>query len=255
MNSFKAYFKKEAIEAIRANKYLILFTGTVFWALLNPLMLKLLPIIMRNYVTSEVADLFTYFNRDSAFANFLGDLFEMGTLFIVFSLMGLISNEIYGKKLTFPYSRGVSPTGMVLAKYIHYATTINIFILIAFITNYFYINYLFTDGILSIGIVLKSALLYMLYYCTLLSILIFFSSIFKRSILAGITTLVLGYSLSIFNQFETLRFYFPNYLLYKAADILNVFDGSLTKTVIISLCIIILLVFLTIYRMKKIDIS
>ena len=255
MNSFKAYFKKEAIEAVRANKYLILFTGTVFWALLNPLMLKLLPVIMKNYVTSEIAELFSYFTRDSAFTNFLGDLFEMGTLFMVFSLMGLIAGEVYGKKLTFPYSRGASPAGMVLAKYIHYLVTINVLILIAFITNYFYIIYLFTDGILSIGIVLKSALLYMLYYSMLLSILIFFSSIFKRSILAGITTLVLAYSLSIFNQFKDIRFYFPAYLLYKAADLINIFDSSLIKTVIISLCIIALLVFLTIYRMKKIDIS
>jgi len=255
MKSFKAYFKKEVIEAIRTNKYLILFTGTVLWALVNPLMLKLLPVIMRNYVTPELADLFTYFNRDNAFTNFLGDLFEMGTLFIVFTLMGLIAGEISGKKLTFPYSRGASPAGMVLAKYIHYLITINILIMIAFITNYFYVCCIFTDGILSISIVLKSALLYMLYYCTLLSILIFFSSIFKRSILAGITTLVLGYGLSIFNQFKTIRFYLPNYLLYKAGDLLNVFDSSLIKTAIISACIIILLVTLTIYRMKKIDIS
>jgi len=255
MNTFKAYFKKESIEAVRANKYLILFTGTVLWALVNPLMLKLLPLIMENYVTSGVAELFAYFTRDNAFTNFLNDLFEMGTLFIVFTLMGLISSEIYGKKLIFPYSRGASPAGMVLAKYIHYSVIINILILMAFATNYFYIIYLFTDGILSIVIVLRSALLYMLYYCTLLSILIFFSSIYKRSILAGITTLVLGYSLSIFNQFETIRPYFPNYLLYKAADLINVFDSSLIKTIISSSCIIALLISLTIYRMKKIDIS
>ncbi len=255
MNSFKAYFKKEAIEAIRTHKYLILFVGTVFWALLNPLMLKLLPIILKNYITAELTDIFTYFTRDSAFLNFLGDLFEMGTLFIAFSLMGLISNEVYRKKLTFPYSRGVDPAGMVLAKYVHYAATISIFILIAFLTNYFYINILFSGGILSIGIVLKSALLYIFYYCILLSILIFFSSIFKRSLITGITILVLGYSLSLFNRFKTIRVYFPNYLLYRAADILNIFDSSLVSTAIIYFCTTILFVFLTIYRMKKIDIA
>jgi len=255
MNSFKSYLKKEAIEALRTNKYLILSVGTVFWALLNPLMLKLLPIIMEKYIPAELSEIFSYFTRDTAFQNFLSDLFEMGTLFIAFSLMGLISSEVYGKKLAFPYSRGADPAGIVLAKYIHYAITISILILIAFLTNYFYINSLFSGGILSVEIVLKSALLYIFYYCTFLSILMFFSSIFRRSLIAGISSLVLGYSLSIFNQFKTIRVYFPNYLLYKAADILFVFDSSLIKTIIISFYLIILLIMLTIYRMKKIDIA
>ncbi len=255
MNSFKSYLKKEAIEAFRTNKYLILSVGTVFWALLNPLMLKLLPIIMEKYIPAELSEIFSYFTRDTAFQNFLSDLFEMGTLFIAFSLMGLISSEVYGKKLAFPYSRGADPAGIVLAKYIHYAITISILILIAFLTNYFYINSLFSGGILSVEIVLKSALLYIFYYCTFLSILMFFSSIFRRSLIAGISSLVLGYSLSIFNQFKTIRVYFPNYLLYKAADILFVFDSSLIKTIIISFYLIILLIMLTIYRMKKIDIA
>jgi len=255
MNSFKSYLKKEAIEAFRTNKYLILSVGTVFWALLNPLMLKLLPVIMEKYIPAELSEIFSYFTRDTAFQNFLSDLFEMGTLFIAFSLMGLISSEVYGKKLAFPYSRGADPAGIVLAKYIHYAITISILILIAFLTNYFYINSLFSGGILSVEIVLKSALLYIFYYCTFLSILMFFSSIFRRSLIAGISSLVLGYSLSIFNQFKTIRVYFPNYLLYKAADILFVFDSSLIKTIIISFCLIILLIMLTIYRMKKIDIA
>lgn len=255
MNSFKAYFKKEALEALRTNKYLILFVGTVFWALLNPLLLKLLPVIMKNYIPSELSDVFSNFTRDGAFQNFLGDIFQMGTLFIVFSLMGLISNEVYRKKLIFPYSRGLNPRGMVIAKYVHYGIIISLFILIAFLTNYFYINSLFSGGILSITIVLKSSLLYIFYYWVLLSILIFFSSIFRRSLIAGITVLVLGFSLSIFNQFKTIRVYFPNYLIYKAGDVLNIFDNSLIATIIISLCIIIILILLTIYRMRKVDVA
>ncbi len=255
MNSFKAYFKKEILEAVRTNKYLILFTGTVFWALLNPLMLKLLPLIMKNYLPAELSNVFSTFTRDSAFQSFQSDLFQTGTLFIVLSLMGLISNEVYGKKLVFPYSRGADPAGIVLAKYIHYLVTISFFIVIAFLSNYFYINNLFIGGILTITIVLKSSLLYIFYYWVLFSILLFFSSSFKRGLIAGITVLVLAYSMTIFNQFKTVRAYFPNYLLFKAADILNIFDNSLLPIVIISFFIIILFVFLTIRRMKKIDIA
>lgn len=255
MKSFKAYLKKEILEARRTNKYLILFVGTIFWALLDPLVLKLLPMLLKNYMPPDLVGMFSTFTRDVAFQTFLKDLFQIGTLFITITLMGLISNEVYGKKLIFPYSRGANPAGIVLAKYIHYAVTISLFILIAFLTNYFYINRLFTGGILSIEIVLKSSLLYIFYYSLFLSLLLCLSSLFKRGLITGISVLVLGYSLSIFNQFETIRAYLPNYLLLKAADIGYVFDSSLIPTIIVSFCIIILLVFLSILRMKKIDIA
>jgi ABC-2 type transport system permease protein len=218
-------------------------------------MLKLLPLLMKNYLPPDIAVMFSTFTRDTAFQTFLNDLFQIGTLFIAFTLMGLLSNEVSLKKLVFPYSRGANPAGVVLAKYIHYTVTISLFILIAFLTNYFYINRLFTGGILSIEIVLKSSLLYMLYYSVLLSILLYLSSLLKRGIIAGITVLVLGYTLSIFNQFKVVRAYLPNYLLLKAADIGYIFDNSLISTVIISFCIIILLVFFSILRMKKIDVA
>lgn len=255
MRSFKAYFKKEILESVRTNKYLILFIGIVFWALLDPLMLKLLPLLMKNYLPPDIAVMFSTFTRDTAFQTFLNDLFQIGTLFIAFTLMGLLSNEVSLKKLVFPYSRGANPAGVVLAKYIHYTVTISLFILIAFLTNYFYINRLFTGGMLSIEIALKSSLLYILYYSVLLSILLYFSSLFKKGIIAGITVLVLGYTLSIFNQFKVVRAYLPNYLLLKAADIGYIFDNSLIPTVIISFCIIILLIFFSILRMKKIDVA
>ncbi|MBU4314501.1 MAG: ABC transporter permease [Actinobacteria bacterium] len=255
MRSFKAYFKKEILESVRTNKYLILFIGIVFWALLDPLMLKLLPLLMKNYLPPDIAVMFSTFTRDTAFQTFLNDLFQIGTLFIAFTLMGLLSNEVSLKKLVFPYSRGANPAGVVLAKYIHYTVTISLFILIAFLTNYFYINRLFTGGILSIGIVLKSSLLYILYYSVLLSILLYLSSLLKRGIIAGITVLVLGYTLSIFNQFKVVRAYLPNYLLLKANEIGHIFDNSLIPTVIVSFSLIILLVFLSILRMKKIDVA
>jgi hypothetical protein len=255
MGSFKAYFIKEIKESIRNHKYLILAVGFIFWALLDPLMLKLLPLLLKNYMPVDVSVLFSTFTLDTAFQTFLKDMFQIGSLFIIFTLMGIVSNEVYSKNLVFPYSRGLKPEGMIIAKYIHYLITISLFILVAFLTNYLYIVKLFSGGFLSISDVFESSLLYMLYFAVLLSFLLYLSSLFKRSIIPGITTLVLAYSLSILNQFKTIRSYFPNYLLLKAADIKNIFDSSLIPTVIISFCLIILLVYLSILHMKKIDIA
>ena len=254
MKTFRAYFKKEILEATRTNKYLILFVGTVFWALMAPLMLKLLPLLLKS-MPIDISAVFENFNRDAAYLSFLGDFFEVGTLFFAFTLMGIISNEVYYKRLVFPYSSGADTTGMILAKYIHYGLTFSVFILIGFVTNYFYTSRLFEGGILEIGIVIRSALLYMAYYAFLLSFLIFLSSLFRRGIIAGITVIVLGYTLSIFNQIPGIRAYLPNYLLFKAADIGNIFDSTLVPTIIISIVLIAAFLFFSILRIKKLDIA
>ena len=254
MKTFSAYFKKEILEAARTNKYLILFVGSVFWALMVPLILKLLPLLFRS-LPIDISAVFEDFNRDVAYLSFLGDFFEVGTLFFAFTLMGIISNEVYYRRLVFPYSSGANTTGMVLAKYIHYGLTFSIFILIGFLTNYFYTDRLFEGGILEIGMVIRSALLYVVYYAFLLSFLIFLSSLFRRGIIAGITVIVLGYTLSIFNQIPRIRAYLPNYLLFKAADISNIFDSTLIPTIIISIMLIAAFLFFSILRIKRLDIA
>ena len=254
MKTFRAYFKKEILEATRTNKYLILLIGSVFWALMAPLILKLLPLLFKS-LPIDISAVFENFNRDAAYLSFLGDFFEIGTIFFAFTLMGIISNEVYYKRLVFPYSSGADTKGMILAKYIHYGLTFSIFILIGFITNYFYTSKLFEGGILAIGMVVRSAFLYMIYYAFLLALLIFLSSLFRRGIITGITVILLGYTLSIFNQVTRIRAYLPNYLLFKAADIGNIFDSTLIPTVIITVVLIVVFIFFSILRIKRIDIA
>ncbi|MHB1346769.1 MAG: ABC transporter permease [Candidatus Humimicrobiaceae bacterium] len=253
MASFNAYFKKEVMESVRTYKYLIIAAGFIFWALMDPLMLKILPIFLKTTIPPEMLSQLTDINRDAAFQNLLKDIFQISTLFVSFSLMGVLSAEVTGKKLLFPYSRGVRFEGMVIAKYVNYTAAISIFIFIAFLTNYLYISLLFKDGTLTLGSVLQSAFLFIFYYAFVMALLLFLSSLFKKSILAGIIVLVLTYVSSIFNQFVQVRPYLPNYLLFKAADNV-VLDTSLLPTYFITSALIILLVYFSIIRMKRIDV-
>jgi ABC-2 type transport system permease protein len=253
MASFNAYFKKEIIESVRTYKYLIIAAGFIFWALLDPLMLKMLPLFLKTTIPPEMLSQLTNITRESAFKNLLKDIFQISTLFVSFSLMGVLSGEVTGRKLVFPYSRGVSPAGMVIAKYINYTAAISVFILIAFLTNYLYISMLFKVGTLALSSVLQAALLYIFYYAFVMAVLLFLSSLFKKSILAGISVLVLTYVSSIFNQFILVRAYLPNYLLFKAADTV-ILDFSLLPTYIITVALIILLIYFSTLRMKRIDV-
>lgn len=255
MRSFKAYFKKELKEAVRNYRYIILAAGFIFWALLDPLMLKLLPLILKASLPGELLSQLTNINRDNAFLNLLKDLFQTSTLFFVFSLMGIISNEVSFKKFVLPYSRGVKPEGIVLAKYLHYLITVSFFILIAFLTNYLYITGLFSGGILTIRIVLSSCLLYIIYFAFILALLMYLSSLFKKSIIPGIIVLAIVYCSNFFNQLSLIRNYLPNYLIMKAAALGNSYDSSLIPTFTVSVLLIAVFIYLTIIRMKKIDIA
>jgi ABC-2 type transport system permease protein len=255
MRSFRAYFKKEIKEAARSYRYIILAVGFIFWALLDPLMLKLLPLILKASLPGELLTQLTNINRDYAFQNLLKDLFQIGTLFFVFSLMGIISSEVNGKKLALPYSRGAKPEGIVLAKYLHYLITVSLFILSAFLTGYLYISGLFSGGILTLRIVLGSCFLYMIYFAVILALLLYLSSLFKKSIIPGIIVLAIVYCFSFFNQLSLIRNYLPNYLLMKAAVLGNSYDRSLIPTFSISVLLIAIFIYLTIIRMKKIDVA
>ena len=203
----------------------------------------------------ELLSQLTNINRDNAFQNLLKDLFQTSTLFFVFSLMGIISNEVSLKKFVLPYSRGVKPEGIVLAKYLHYLITVSFFILIAFLTNYLYITGLFSGGILTIRIVLSSCFLYIIYFAFILALLMYLSSLFKKSIFPGIIVLAIVYCSNFFNQLSLIRNYLPNYLIMKAAALGNSYDSSLIPTFTVSVLLIAVFIYLTIMRMKKIDIA
>ncbi len=255
MQTLKAYFKKEIIESLRTHKYIILAVGFILWALLNPLMLKLLSALLGSSIPAGMISQLTNITRIAAFQNFLGQIFQISTLFIAFSLMNTLSGEVVNKKLVFPYSRGASASGIVLAKFFHYAAIISVFILVAFLTGYFYITALFPEGgTLVLYSVLQSALLFIIFYAFVLAMLLFFSSIVKKSIIAGISTLALTYLLSIFNQFNNIRQYFPNYLFVKSSDAV-ILDTSLIPTLLITIGLSALLIGLAVLRMKRIEVA
>jgi ABC-2 type transport system permease protein len=53
MITFKAYFKKEIMESKRQYKYIILAVGIIAFAILDPVMLKLLPKILENQLQGQ----------------------------------------------------------------------------------------------------------------------------------------------------------------------------------------------------------
>lgn len=250
MGTFKAYFKKEIIESIRQYRYIILIVGLIFFAISEPIMMKLLPGILKSQVNGDISSLFVI-TRKSVLQNYIKDLFQLGTIFIVFSMAGSLSDEIANQKFVFPYSKGCKPSGIVLSKVLHYSIAAALITFSGFCISFYYTNLLIKGESVSFNNVAVSAFLVILYFIFIINLAVFFSSMLKKGLAAGFITLGIVYFSSILNNIESLRDFIPYRLIYDA----SLYSGTIpVKTAVIIILYCTILYSLAIFRMNKIEV-
>lgn len=255
MNSFTAYIKKEVLEGIRNFKFLIIALGIILFALLDPLMLKLLPHILENQAPGIDLSQLVNYTQEGAIQNYMKNLFQISNLVIVLSLMGLLADEIKNKTLIIPYSNKGNLKGIILAKYIVYSIVLVSITIIGFLINYYYSKILFPEEVINITKLLKSSLIFGIYFLFNLSLILFMSSLFKKGIIAGILSLSIIYLSPAIDMFEKVSKYFPHYLLKQANLLSTNYSDFIIKSILITFLYIIILIGLTIYRMNKIELN
>lgn len=250
MATFKAYLKKEIIEASRHYRYVVLAVGILVFAILDPVMLKLLPVILKNQIPVDMASLFKITPKYSVL-NYIKDLTQIGYMFVVFSISGALSEEITSKKLMFPYSMGGKPWGIVLSKLLHYIFVVCILTLLGFLTVYYYAGLLFKGESTGINGVFTAAILIGLYYIFNITLTIFFSSFFKKGIGAAFTTILINFIQIPFISFKGVGKYLPYTLVERA----NAFTMENTSgTIIFTLAACMVLTYLTVKRMDRVEV-
>jgi len=255
MNSFAAYIKKEAMEGIRSFKFLILAIGIILFALLDPLVLKLLPNILASQAPGMDLSQLVNFTQAGAIQSYMNNLFQISNLVLVLSLMGILSEELKNKTLVIPYSNKANINGIVLAKYLVYSVAILIITLVGFLINYYYSKLLFPEEVLRISILFKTSLIFSLYFLFNLSLILLMSSLFKKGIVAGILSLSIIYLMPAIGMIEKLSKIFPYYLVKQANILSNNYADFLNKSIILTIGYIIVLIGLTIFRMNKVELN
>ena len=250
MTTFKAYFKKEMMESSRQYKYIILAVGIIAFAILDPFMLKLLPKILEKQLQGDLSSLFIATPK-SAINNYIKDLFQIGTLFIIFTLANTLNDEINGEKLVFPYSKGSSPRGIVLAKIIHYTIMVIIFTFIGFLACYYYAGMLFQGEKVSLSRVMNSSILMSVYYVFNITLVTLFSSFVKKNVVAGFITLMITFLSALLVNFN----YIGKFMPYKLVQGANLFTlENYFCTIVFSIVCSILFIIFTIFRMNKVEV-
>lgn len=248
MNSFTAYFTKEVLEARRQHKYIIIGAAIMFFAILDPIILKLLPKLLANEIPVELVNTMKV-TRDTAATNYFKDLFQIGSMILVFVISSSICEEINSKKLMIPLSKGAQTSSIVLAKFVHFAGAVIITLFIGFITNYYYVNILFTDGNIDLKAVMAGFSYFSIYYCFIIALTLFFSALLSKSFAAGILTLTITYTMAALNSINKLSKVIPYNLLSKANTLKPIeFHWSIPATILYT-------IFLLIFAIKIFDIK
>lgn len=250
MATFKAYFKKEIIESARQYRYIILSVGIILFAILDPIMLKALPLLMKGQLPVDLSSIMVITPKSAA-TNYIKDLFQIGCLFVVFTMGGILCDEIRSQKLLFPYSMGSSTAGIVLAKVLHYTLTIVLLIFIGFPVNYYYGSILFEGQTIGFTEVLTSAVLMSVFFFFNITLVTFLSSIVKKGITAGFIAIVIDYTAIPLSSIKKICKFIP-YTLIQGANTFT-FDNMIL-TIIFTISLSLLLTILTINNMNKVEI-
>lgn len=248
MSTFRAYFKKEILESIRQYRYVIIGAVIPFFSIADPVMLKLLPSIIKNETNMDISA-FIPKTTAQVFQNYIKDMFQIANIVIVFALSGTLGKEIAEEKLLFPYSQGCSPSGMVLAKAVHHILTTTIITFIGFSINYYYVNILYTNRTVDYSNLMKSAACMSLYFALNISLTMLFSSFIKKEFATGILVLFLTYFSMAFSSIKSVYEFLPGYLVTAANSFGTV---NITKISIVTIIVIVSCYYISFLRMEKV---
>jgi ABC-2 type transport system permease protein len=227
MSSFAPWIRKEALEASRSYRLLVLGLAAAFFAFLDPLMLKLLPLIMKAQIGADLGSLFPR-SRAFAFETFLGDLFEILGLIVCLGLGGILAKERKTGGFILPLSKGADFPGIVAAKALVYAAWLCLVLVPAVLASWLYAGLLFPEtapalnagpgtgapGALAAGLALplRAAANYALYFAWLVSLVVLASAFFRSAVWASLTALALSFGLPALAPLLGIERLLPSFL-------------------------------------------
>jgi hypothetical protein len=182
----------------------------------------------------------------------IGDIFEIGSIIAVFTLCGLIAQEIKDNTLVLPLCSGKSFGGIVASKLLVFGLTLLLTPVISMTVDYIYSGLLFSFDVDFIEII-RSGFLLGGYMVFLLVCLIMFGAIVKKPVAAGILTLATGYGLSSLGSLLKIDKYLPTGLISEAGKFNAINSESLILTIGITAGIIIILIIITLVSLKKME--
>jgi ABC-2 type transport system permease protein len=210
-NSFFAWMKKETLEGMRSYRFLILGATVLFFAVFDPVMIKLLPMIMKSQVGADFSDLVPA-TRDYAFGSFIGDLFEIGSLVVCLVLGGTVARERKERAFVIPFAKGADFSGIIAAKALVYAFFLLAVTVPSVFISYAYSGILFPGDRADLIPVLRAAVNCSLYFAYLVAVVTLASSLAPSGLAASLSSLVVAYGVPALGSLLKIESRLPSFL-------------------------------------------
>ena len=251
MASFSAFIKKEIIEGLRTYRFFVIALGIGFFALLDPVMIKLLPIILQKQFGNIDLSAMMDISLSGVMTSHLKNLYQISTFVIVMTLMGIISSEKIEKTLLLPVAMGLKTTTVVIAKWLIHVTFITIVTLCGMSLCYSYGALLFDESLSGFATALKAGALQSLYFMYVVSLVTALSTLFKKPFIAGITTLVAVFTLPLLGVvLPDLIKFLPNQLLKEAGLFSQTLSGDTLVAIFTTVILSTILVAISILKLN-----
>ncbi len=247
--------KKEIRFGFRSYRFLILFVAFLFFALMDPVMTKfIVPEIMKSQMpglTSEMMAQLVDTTQAGVMRMYMGDIFELISIVLVFSLCGLMAQEIKENTLVLPLCSGKRFGSIAGAKIAVFGAVLMLASVLAVLINYAYSGMLFAFEV-SLGSAVCAGLLVGVYMVFLLAMIVMWGAVFKKLLVAGFASLASSYGLHLTGGALGIQTYLPS-ALFGEAELLGAPSDTLIQTLIITLLCIIAFVVITVIRLKKME--
>ena len=247
---------KEIRFGFRNSRILILFIGFLFFAILTPVMMKvIMPLILQSQfpgMTEQMLSEMVDMTQLGSIRSYMGDVFEIGSIIVAFTLCGLMAQEIKDNTLVLPLCAGRQFGAIVSAKMLVFGTVLILAPTLSLIVNYVYSGLLFAFDI-GIGPVIRGGLLQGVYMVFLLACLIMWGSIIKKPIAAGFVSLVTAFGLHFVGSAFSISAYLPSGLLDEAQQLAVIPAASLIQTLCMTAGIIGVFAAVTLIRLKHME--
>ncbi len=183
---------------------------------------------------------------------YMGDIFEIGSIIVAFTLCGLIAQEIKDNTLVLPLCSGKQFGSIVTAKLLVFGSVLVLSPTVALLVNYLYAGLLFSFDV-SLMPIIRGGLLQGAYMVFLLACLLLWGAIVKKPIAAGIITLATGYGLSFIGGLLRIQSWLPSGLLNEAQLLDTTVSPKLLQTLSVTIAIILAMTTITWLRLKTME--
>ncbi len=215
------FLKKEFKEIIKTYRIWVIPLIFLFFGMLSPIVVKILPDLFKSQLKSQgiIINIPPQTAVDS-FLQYFKNLSQIGMLAIILFTMGLMSEEKSRGTLTLVVTKPISRAWIVISKFVAQTVIILVSVIIGSVVCYIYTMFLFKN--VSFNNFALGTLDYAAYMILIISITLFFSTIFANQIATGGLALIALFILSLLPSItKSLTKYSPGAIINQANDIVS----------------------------------